>query len=224
MFPQLLQLPPDAGLGLSLLHASLVLVPSGLAMLAMSPVAGRVEQRFGPKPLLIAGALIIAAAYSFAVVVDLEVWHVLIINTVIGIGIGLGYAAMPTLIMAAVPTSETGAANGINTLMRSLGTTVAAAIIAAILANSSEDVSSLASPLAARAEVARAVREGNAHERRATARAGFAIAPIGLQRVRKITRLEQLLTFMSVGGEEWRLAGYRQFAHRSYRCRVESMR
>lgn len=146
VFPQLLQLPPDAGLGLSLLHASLVLVPSGLAMLAMSPIAGRIERTFGPRPLLVAGAVIIAAAYLLAVVVDLEVWHVLIINTVIGVGIGLGYAAMPTLIMAAVPTSETGAANGINTLMRSLGTTVAAAAVASILANSSSVVAGVQTP------------------------------------------------------------------------------
>ena len=136
VFPQLLQLPPTAGLGLPLFQASLALVPSGLAMLAMSPVAGGIARRFGPKPLLIIGAVLLAIAYLFAVLMDLEVWHVVVINTVIGVGIGLGYAAMPTLIMAAVPRSETGAANGINTLMRSLGTTVAAAAIASILANS----------------------------------------------------------------------------------------
>lgn len=139
VFPQLLQLPTEtgSGLGLTLLQASFVLMPSGLAMLAMSPVAGRLERRFGPKPLLVAGAAIIAVTYLVAVLVDLEVWHVLVINTVIGVGIGLGYAAMPTLIMRAVPANETGSANGLNTLMRSLGTSVAAAVIAAVLAQSS---------------------------------------------------------------------------------------
>jgi MFS family permease len=137
VFPQLLQLPEAAGgLGLPLLQASLVLTPSGLAMLAMSPVAGRIERRVGPKPLLVAGAVIIAAAYTGAVLLDLNIWLVLAINTVVGIGIGLGYAAMPTLIMRAVPVHETGAANGLNTLMRALGTSVAAAVVAAILANS----------------------------------------------------------------------------------------
>lgn len=138
VFPQLLQLPENTGfgLGLSLLQASFVLMPSGLAMLAMSPVAGRLERRFGAKPLLVAGAAIIASSYLVAFFIDLEIWHVLIINTVIGVGIGLGYAAMPTLIMGAVPAHETGAANGLNTLMRSLGTSIAAAVVATVLAQS----------------------------------------------------------------------------------------
>lgn len=138
VFPQLLELPTEsgAGLGLTLLQASFILMPSGLAMLAMSPVAGRLERSFGAKPLLVTGATIIAITYLAAVLINLEVWHVLVINIVIGIGIGLGYAAMPTLIMQAVPAHETGAANGLNTLMRGLGTSIAAAAIAAILAQS----------------------------------------------------------------------------------------
>ncbi|MEV7631878.1 MFS transporter [Microbacterium sp. NPDC089318] len=136
VFPQLLQLPTSAGgNGLSLLDSSLLLMPAGLAMLAMSPVAGVIERRTGPKPLLIIGAGIIAATYLVAALLDLEWWHVLVINTVIGVGIGLGYAAMPTLIMKAVPAHETGAANGLNTLMRSLDTSLASAVIATVLAS-----------------------------------------------------------------------------------------
>ncbi|HXH34033.1 MAG TPA: MFS transporter [Plantibacter sp.] len=137
VFPQLLELPTETGgLGLTLLQASFILMPSGLAMLAMSPLAGRLGRTLGAKPLLVAGATIIAVSYVGAVLVDLEVWHVLVFNILIGVGIGLGYAAMPTLIMQAVPATETGAANGLNTLMRALGTSVAAAVIAAILADS----------------------------------------------------------------------------------------
>ncbi len=147
VFPQLLELPRSTGgLGLPLLSASLVLMPSGLAMLAMSPVAGRIERKVGPKPLLVSGAVIISVAYAAAVLLDLNVWLVLGINTVIGVGIGLGYAAMPALIMRAVPASETGAANGLNTLMRALGTSVAAAVVAAVLANSAGGTSAGAVP------------------------------------------------------------------------------
>ncbi|MFI9485894.1 MFS transporter [Promicromonospora sp. NPDC052451] len=135
VFPQLLELPTGAGgLGLTLMQASLVLMPSGLVMLAMSPVAGRLEHRLGPKPLLAAGSAVIAASYVIAVVVDLDVWSVLVVNLVVGVGIGLGFAAMPALIMRVVPSHETGAANGLNTLMRSLGTTSAAAVVGGVLA------------------------------------------------------------------------------------------
>jgi len=133
-FPQLLQLPvASGGMGLDLLSASLFLMPAGLAMLAMSPIAGRVSRTVGPRPLLVAGALVIATAYSVCVFMPLGAFHIGFANGVIGIGIGLGYAAMPALIMNAVPRSETAAANGLNTLMRSLGTTVAAALVGSIL-------------------------------------------------------------------------------------------
>ncbi|MDY6998434.1 MAG: MFS transporter [Actinomycetota bacterium] len=148
-FPQLLELPTAVGgLGLPLLQASLMLMPSGLAMLTMSPVAGRLQRRWGPKPLLVAGASVLAVGYTTAVSVDLTRWHILAINVLIGIGIGLGYAAMPALIMRSVPASETGAANGLNTLMRALGTATAAAVIAAVLARSPASIDGVAVPSA----------------------------------------------------------------------------
>lgn len=154
-FPQLLELPSEiGGVGLPLLQASLVLMPSGLAMLVMSPLAGRLERRWGPKPLLVSGSAIIGAGYVIAVLTDLHVGHILLINILIGIGIGLGYAAMPTLIVRAVPESETGAANGLNTLMRSLGTATAAAVIAAILARSTTEVDGVLAPSATGFETA----------------------------------------------------------------------
>ncbi|MGC5627087.1 MFS transporter [Georgenia sp. Z1344] len=149
VFPQLLELPAEAGgLGMGLVPASLVVMPSGLAMLAMSPVAGRLLGQWGPKPLLVTGALVIAAGYAVAVIVPLEAWVVLIINILVGLGIGLGFAAMPTLVMRAVPASETGAANGFNTLMRGLGTTSAAAAVAAVLSLSTVDVGGVQLPTA----------------------------------------------------------------------------
>ncbi|MDO3401120.1 MFS transporter [Mycolicibacterium neoaurum] len=148
-FPQLLELPVEAGgLGMPLLQASLYLMPAGLAMLAMSPISGRLIALWGPKPLLIAGAAIMGSGYVVAVLADLHAGHILVINILIGIGIGLGYAAMPTLIMRAVPASETGAANGLNTLMRSLGTATAAAVIAAVLTRSAEVVQGVPVPSA----------------------------------------------------------------------------
>ncbi|WEJ31389.1 MFS transporter [Devosia sp. SD17-2] len=136
-FPQLLQLPIEAGgLGVPLLQASLVLMPSGLAMLAMSPIAGRLLVRIGPKWLLVVGAAIIGLAYLSAVVLPPGILVVCLSNTIIGVGIGLSYAAMPSLVMRSVPISQTASANGLNTLMRSLGTAFAAAIVAAILSHS----------------------------------------------------------------------------------------
>lgn len=136
IFPQLLELPAEsgAGLGLSLLSASFVIMPSGLVMMLLSPLAGRLERTIGPRALLAGGAIGLILAYAFVFFFSSEVWHILIANTLVGVGIGLGYAAMPMLIMRAVPAHETGASNGLNALFRSLGTSVAAALLGAVLA------------------------------------------------------------------------------------------
>jgi len=146
--PQLLELPTSSGvgLGLSLLEASLIIMPSGLVMMAMSPVAARLNRRYGGKVLLVSGAAALVVAYAVALVGSSEAWQILVINAIIGVGIGLGYAAMPILIMHAVPATETGAANGLNALMRSLGTSVAAAVMGAVLAAYAIDVDGIAIP------------------------------------------------------------------------------
>jgi MFS family permease len=136
-FPQILTLPAaSGGLGLPLVVAGLILMPSGLAMLAMSPIAGRIIDRLGPKPLLVVGSVMLTAAYVIALLVPTTGWAIALVMTVVGVGIGLGYAAMPTLIIQAVPVTETAAANGLNTLVRALGTAAASAIVAGVLAHS----------------------------------------------------------------------------------------
>jgi len=139
VFPQILELPVEtgAGLGLSLIVASLVVMPAGLVMMVLSPVSGRLSTVIGPRALLIMGAVALVAAYAFVLVAGSDVWQIFVSNLLIGVGIGFGFAAMPMLIMRSVPQSETGASNGLNALFRSLGTSTAAAVMAAVLASSS---------------------------------------------------------------------------------------
>ena len=135
-YPQMLELPvaTGVGLGLSLLAASLVVMPSGLVMMVLSPLSGALARTIGPRVLLVAGAVSLIVAYGFSLVFSTEVWHFVVANILIGFGIGFGYAAMPMLIMRSVPPSETGASNGLNALARSLGTSTAAAIVGVVLA------------------------------------------------------------------------------------------
>lgn len=139
VYPQLLELPAESGVGfgLSLLMASLIVMPSGVLMMLLSPVAGRIAHAIGPKVLLLIGAAALILAYGFTIVWHTDVWHILLANLLIGVGIGFGYASMPMLIMRSVPQSETGASNGLNALFRSLGTSLAAAVMGAVLAASS---------------------------------------------------------------------------------------
>ena len=137
VLPQVLQLPVESGYGLgqSLLVTGLVLVPSGLVMMATAPVSARVSRARGPKVTLMVGAVVVAVGYALGVVLMSAIWQLVLVSALIGAGIGFAYGAMPALIMGAVPVSETAAANSLNTLMRAIGTSVSSAVAGVILSH-----------------------------------------------------------------------------------------
>lgn len=135
VLPQYLELPVGYGLGLSLLETSLYLLPAGLTMLVLAPVSGRLMSVVGPKTVLVAGAVIVGASYLICLVDLSTPWMAMLANLTIGVGLSFAFAAMPTLIMRAVPVTETAAANGLNSVMRSAGTTTASAVVGAVLAS-----------------------------------------------------------------------------------------
>nr|WP_228046157.1 MFS transporter [Saccharopolyspora sp. HNM0983] len=148
VLPQVLQLPAATGYGLgqTILVAGLVMAPNGLVMMAMSPVSARITQRRGPKTTLMVGAVVVALGYSLGLVMMSAIWQLVVVSCVIAAGIGLAYGAMPALVMAAVPVSETAAANSLNTLMRSIGTSVSSAVAGVVLAHLTIDLGGAAVP------------------------------------------------------------------------------
>ncbi|MGW1724584.1 MFS transporter [Streptomyces sp. NPDC002306] len=148
VLPQLLQLPTATGYGLgqSMVVAGLCVAPLGLTMMFTAPVYARLSARYGPKTTLILGMLIIALGYGGGLGLMDAAWQTIITSVVLGAGIGLAYSSLPALIVGAVPASETGAANGLNTLMRSIGTSVSSAVIGMVLANTANNVGGTAVP------------------------------------------------------------------------------
>jgi MFS family permease len=104
-------------------------------MMAVSPLGARLSAARGPRTSLLAGAFVISAGYVLALALMGSTWGVLVFAAVISAGIGLAYAAMPALIMGAVPLADTAAANGLNTLMRSIGTSTSSAVTGVVLAH-----------------------------------------------------------------------------------------
>lgn len=141
VMPQILQLPSQTGYGLgqSILAAGLWMAPGGLMMLVLSPVGGRLSDARGPKFTLVLGVSVIAVGYCLTLLGMGSAWSLMLTSLVINGGVALAYGAMPAIIMGAVPRSETAAANGFNTLMRSLGTTTGAAVIGLVLAQMTTD-------------------------------------------------------------------------------------
>lgn len=139
VLPQLLQLPTATGYGLgqSMVAAGLCVAPLGLTMMFVAPLYARLSARRGPKVSLMLGMLIIAIGYGAGLGLMSAAWQTVVIAVVLGAGIGLAYSSLPALITGAVDPSETGAANGLNTLMRSIGTSVSSAVIGMVLAHTS---------------------------------------------------------------------------------------
>jgi len=132
------QAPEETGYGFgsSILVSGLVMLPSGLMMLFFAPVAAQLIRRRGAPQTLALGAGIVALSWVVRIAFTDSIWWVLVGGVVLGIGTGIGYAAMPTLINEHTPVHELAAANGLNTLARSIGTTLASAVGGSILAAS----------------------------------------------------------------------------------------
>ncbi|MFK0167908.1 MFS transporter [Streptomyces sp. NPDC090306] len=148
VLPQLLQLPSATGYGLgqSMVVAGLCVAPLGLTMMFTAPVYARLSARFGPKATLILGLVIIGIGYGAGIGLMSAAWETVLVSVVLGAGIGLAYSSLPALIVGAVPASETGAANGLNTLMRSIGTSTSSAVIGMVLANTAHQTNGIAVP------------------------------------------------------------------------------
>ena len=148
ILPQLLQLPEATGYGLgqSMVMAGLYFAPMGVAMMLVSPLSARINAARGPKVSLISGLIVIGATYGAGLVMIDHIWQIVVLSTALGVGIGIAYSAMPTLIVSAVPARETGAANGLNTLMRSIGMSTSSAVVGVILARQTTDFGGVALP------------------------------------------------------------------------------
>ncbi|MDP9848744.1 MFS transporter [Streptosporangium lutulentum] len=134
---QMVQEPTSTGYGLgaSIVVSGLCLLPGGLAMVALSPVSARLSARYGPKVTLALAAAFMAVGYVVRFFTSHQLWTIILGATVVAAGTAIAYSALPALVMRAVPVSETGAANGLNTLMRSIGQAFCSSVVAAVLAN-----------------------------------------------------------------------------------------
>ncbi|MBP2455399.1 MFS transporter [Mycolicibacterium lutetiense] len=137
--PQLLEMPRETGFGLgqSMIATGLWMAPGGLAMMAAAPVAARVVSSRGPKIVLVIGCAIIAVGYLAGTLMLGSPVGLLVLGLIVSFGVGFAFAALPALINAAVPVSETASANSINSLARSLGTSTSSAVMTAVLAQMS---------------------------------------------------------------------------------------
>jgi EmrB/QacA subfamily drug resistance transporter len=137
IFPEFAQLPKSTGFGYgaSVVDASLYLLPSAAGMGLLGSFTGKIARRFGSKPALVSGSAITGFAFFWMAVQHAHPYDMLISSALLGVGIGLAFAALGNLIVGAVPPHQTGVASGMNTVMRTLGGALGGQIAATFIAH-----------------------------------------------------------------------------------------
>ena len=123
VIPQIAQLPKSTGFGFgaSVVTSGLYLLPSTIGMTILGLYAGRISARFGSRSALLAGTVFSTASFALLAVAHSHPYDLLIAAGLLGIGVGLAFAALGNLIVQAVSPHQTGVASGMNTVMRTLG-------------------------------------------------------------------------------------------------------
>jgi EmrB/QacA subfamily drug resistance transporter len=136
VFPQFAQLPKSTGFGFgaSVVVSGLYLLPSTIGMTALGLYAGRISARFGSRTALLAGTLFTTASFALLAISHAHPYDFLIAAGLLGIGIGLAFAALGNLIVQAVSSHQTGVASGMNTVMRTLGGALGGQLSASFIA------------------------------------------------------------------------------------------
>ena len=137
LLPQFAQLPRSTGFGYgaSVVVAGLYLLPGAAGMGLLGSMAGRVDRRFGSRRALVAGAALSALACGWLAVTSRHPYDMLLSSALLGVGIGLAFAALGNLIVQAVPPHQTGVASGMNTVLRTLGGALGGQIAATFVAS-----------------------------------------------------------------------------------------
>ena len=107
MFGTLILLPIylERVLGLEVLQVGLLLLPGGLLMGLLSPIVGRLYDRYGPRMLLIPGSIIISAVLwaLSTVTADTSVTFVLVAHIVLSLGLALTFTPLFTAALGGLP-------------------------------------------------------------------------------------------------------------------------
>jgi EmrB/QacA subfamily drug resistance transporter len=121
-------------LGYSAVEAGVRFLPATLMIVLIAPVAGRLSDRIGPRPLMVSGLALTAIALFLLTRIDVGTGYGLLLPAfiVMGAGVALVMSPMSTAAMNAVPPEKSGVGSGILSMSRMVGATFGVAAIGAL--------------------------------------------------------------------------------------------
>jgi MFS family permease len=104
-------------------------------IIVMGPLAGRMTDRIGPRPLMTLGLLVVATSLFIQSHITVHSGYTLLLPGFIlmGVGMGLVMSPMSTAAMNAVDRTKAGVASGVLSMSRMVGGTFGVAVMGALI-------------------------------------------------------------------------------------------
>ncbi len=117
------------------LQAGLRFLPATVVIIVMGPLAGRLTDRVGPRPLMTLGLVLVGVALLIQSGLTIHTGYGLLLPgfIVMGMGMGLTMSPMSTAAMNAVDRTKAGAASGVLSMSRMVGSTFGVAAMGALV-------------------------------------------------------------------------------------------
>ncbi|MDT9592148.1 MFS transporter [Nocardioides zeae] len=133
--PQLHQTPTSAGYGLgaTVTGSGLLMLPYSVATFVLGLLSAPLARRFGGPSVAAAGCLVTAAATALLAVAHDAVWQAALVSTLVGVGNGLAFACLTSLLVASSPPEHSGVLSGMNANLRTIGGSVGTAVVSSVV-------------------------------------------------------------------------------------------
>jgi EmrB/QacA subfamily drug resistance transporter len=121
-------------LGYSAIEAGVRFLPSTLMIVLIAPLAGRLTDRIGPRPLIVTGLSLVTIALFLQTRITVDTGYALLLPAFVlmGIGMALTMSPMSTAAMNSVAAHKAGVASGILSMSRMVGGTFGVAALGAL--------------------------------------------------------------------------------------------
>ncbi len=124
-------------MGYTAMQTGLLLFPSAATAGVMMPIAARLADRFGPKPIIVIGLTILMLGSLPLVYVDMDTnyQYVMMVMFVRGIGLGMSLMLITVMGMNTVPFSKISRASSLNNAIRQISGSLGIAILTTVMQN-----------------------------------------------------------------------------------------
>jgi EmrB/QacA subfamily drug resistance transporter len=127
------QLPWPFGLGKDQISAGMAIAPGTLGMLIVGPLVGRLINRVGPKPILIAGGMILILGFYLNLVHRSSLIDLTINSFFTTIGIVMMMIPLVNMVSVSLPPEARGVGMGVNTQIRQIGASIGPVLASSIM-------------------------------------------------------------------------------------------